>query len=117
MARKTKTPAPPVEDLPPPPEAPPPPPVRSIYDLAGSPERGANALRELADKQGRVYGRNTMLPLSEAPIARILRLPFGIFWLDLRTRGGLLIQRFNRLWGPPSTLKSTLCLRAIRSAP
>lgn len=116
--RRSKPPAPPAPDVGPPPEAAPPPPVAvmSPYDLAGSSDRGAAAMRDLAERQGRAYGRNTMLPLSEAPIARIRRLPFGIFWLDLRTRGGIVVQRINRIWGPPSTLKSTLCLRIIRSA-
>ena len=45
-----------------------------------------------------------------------MRLPFGILMLDWRTRGGLGLHRINRLVGPKSTLKSTLCLRALRSA-
>lgn len=120
MARRKRTtdsaPPPETPDIPPAPmDSTPPPPVRSLYDLAGSPERGILAMNELAEQQGRVYGRNNMLPLKDAPYARIRRMFVGIFWFDLRTRG-LVLNRINRIWGPPSTLKSTLVLRAIRAA-
>lgn len=85
-------------------------------NLKGSSDRGRARLAQLADQLGRSYGRSTALPLAAAPVARVMRLPFGILMLDWRTRGGMVLHRINRLVGPKSTLKSTLCLRALRSA-
>jgi RecA/RadA recombinase len=89
---------------------------RPEFNLGGSPERGRTRLHQLADQLGRNFGRSTALPLNVAPVARIMRMPFGILMLDWYTRGGLGLHRINRLVGPKSTLKSTLCLRALRSA-
>jgi RecA/RadA recombinase len=89
---------------------------RSETDLAGSPEAGRERVMQLSDALGRQFGVSTALPLSVAPNAKIRRLPFGILMLDWKTRGGMVMHRLNRLWGPKSTLKSTLCLRAVRSA-
>lgn len=91
------------------------PPAPSM-NLGGSSDRGRARLSQLADQIGRSYGRSTALPLNKAPVARVMRLPFGILMLDWRTKGGLVLHRINRLVGPKSTLKSTLCLRALRSA-
>jgi RecA/RadA recombinase len=85
-------------------------------DMGGSAEGGRQRLAALADQLGRRWGASTALPLATAPVARIMRLPFGILMLDWLTGGGLVIGRINRLVGPKSTLKSTLCLRALRSA-
>lgn len=89
---------------------------RSATDLAGSPEAGRTRLAQLANKLGRQFGPSTALPLAVAPSAKIRRMPFGILMLDWKTRGGVVLRRLNRLWGPKSTLKSTLCLRALRMA-
>jgi len=85
-------------------------------DMGGSPVAGRERLTQLQDTLGRRFGKNTALVLRVAPHARIMRLPFGILMLDWKTRGGLVLGRVNRLWGKKSTLKSTLCLRALRSA-
>ncbi len=85
-------------------------------DQGGSPDAGRARLAELQDTLGRRFGRNTALALSVAPHAKIRRLPFGILMMDWKTRGGLVLGRVNRLWGRKSTLKTTLCLRALRSA-
>lgn len=91
-------------------------PTRSKLDLGGSADRGRSRLHQLADQIGRSFGRSTALPLSSAPVARVMRMPFGILLLDWYTKGGMVLHRINRLVGPKSTLKSTLCLRAVRSA-
>lgn len=85
-------------------------------DMAGSPEAGRARLAELQNTLGRKFGRTTGMTLANSPSARVQRLPFGILTLDWKTGGGLVIGRVNRLWGKKSTLKSTLCLRALRSA-
>jgi|CXWL01.1.fsa_nt_gi RecA/RadA recombinase len=116
---ETSTPPPPPPPPPPSPTAPPmapTPPVRSTFDLAGNVEQGRRRLMELSDSLGRRWGARTAMPLHVAPVAKIRRLPFGILMLDWRSGGGLAIGRWNRLWGKKSTLKSTLCLRALRSA-
>jgi RecA/RadA recombinase len=92
------------------------PPTAAQLDQGGSADKGRERLAALANSLGRRWGASTALPLSIAPVARIMRLPFGILMLDWLTGGGLVIGRINRLVGPKSTLKSTLCLRALRSA-
>lgn len=85
------------------------------YNLGGSPDRGRARLSQLQDVLGRRFGTSTALTLDAAPVARVMRLPFGILLLDWKT-GGLVIGRVNRLHGKKSTLKSTLCLRALVQA-
>ena len=85
-------------------------------NMSGSPERGRARIHSWADQLGRKWGKSTALPLSTAPVAQFQRLPFGILTLDWKTGGGLVMGRINRLWGKKSTLKSTLCLRALRQA-
>lgn len=85
-------------------------------DAGGSADAGRERLAQLQDTLGRKFGKSTALTLSVAPHARVRRLPFGILMLDWKTNGGLVIGRVNRIWGRKSTLKSTLCLRALRSA-
>jgi len=84
-------------------------------DCGGSPETGQARLAQLQDTLGRRFGRNTALALSVAPHARVRRMPWGILMMDWKT-GGLVLGRVNRLWGRKSTLKTTLCLRALRQA-
>jgi len=93
--------------------------VRRAYahqDQAGSPEAGRARLSELEATLGRKFGRTNGMILANSPSARVKRLPFGILTLDAKSGGGAVIGRVNRLWGPKSTLKSTLCLRLLRSA-
>lgn len=73
-------------------------------------------MAQLADQLGRSFGQSTALPLSAAPVARVMRMPIGILMFDWRTRGGLVLHRLNRLVGPKSTLKSTICLAATAAA-
>jgi RecA/RadA recombinase len=91
-------------------------PPKSEHDLGGSSDRGRARLYELADKLGRTWGNRTAMPLSVAPVARLMRLPFGILMLDWRSGGGVAIGRWNRIWGRKSVLKTTLCLRLLRQA-
>jgi len=44
------------------------------------------------------------------------RLPTGIFQFDLATGGGFVVGRVNLVYGPESSMKSTLCLKAVASA-
>jgi len=83
------------------------------HNLSGSSERGRERLRELAAAINAKYGTHTALPLDVASVAEVMRLPFGIFDLDWKTRGGLPIGRLSRLWGPKSSLKTTTCLRVV----
>lgn len=85
------------------------------YNLSGSPERGRTRLSQLQNVLGRRFGSFTALTLDAAPVARVMRLPFGILMLDWKT-GGVVIGRINRLQGKKSTLKSTLCLRVLVQA-
>lgn len=89
---------------------------RSDTDLAGSPEAGRARVMAISEVIGRQWGTTTALPLNVAPNARIRRMPIGILMFDWKSRGGVVFNRLNRFWGPKSTLKSTLCLRAIRAA-
>lgn len=89
--------------------------AHSGYNLAGSPERGRARLGQLQNVLGRRFGSSTALTLDAAPVARVMRLPFGILMLDWKT-GGVVIGRINRLQGRKSTLKSTLCLRVLVQA-
>jgi len=88
----------------------------SAYDQGGSPSLGQSRVSAIADQIGRTWGKSTAMPLDVAPVARVKTLPFGILMLDWLTWGGLRLGAINRLWGPKSVLKSTLCLRALRSA-
>ncbi len=85
------------------------------YNLAGSSERGRARMSQLQDVIGRRFGSSTALTLDAAPVARVMRLPFGILMVDWKT-GGSVIGRINRLQGRKSTLKSTLCLRLLVQA-
>jgi protein RecA len=44
------------------------------------------------------------------------RLPTGIFALDLATGGGFAVGRINVIFGPESSAKSTVCLKAVAQA-
>jgi RecA/RadA recombinase len=86
------------------------------YDLAGSPAAGEARIYQLSAELGRVWGTHTAMPMSMAPVVNIQRMPIGILEFDFRTGGGLVIGRTNRLKGKKDTLKSTMCLRALRAA-
>jgi len=88
----------------------------SAYDQGGSPSLGQTRVSAIAESIGRTWGRTAAMPLDVAPVARVRTLPFGILMLDWLTKGGLRVGGINRLWGPKSVLKSTLCLRALSSA-
>lgn len=90
--------------------------VAAPHDLAGSPEQGRARIHALGAEIGRLWGTHTAMPMSVAPVVNIMRMPIGILEFDFRTGGGLIIGRNNRLKGKKDTLKSTLCLRALRAA-
>jgi|GEM_PF-1862322 len=90
--------------------------AKAKHDLGGSPEKGRERLREVSEQINRRYGTHTALPLNVAAVADVERLPFGILDMDWKTRGGIVVGRVNRLWGKKSTLKTTLCLRAVAQA-
>lgn len=90
--------------------------AKSKRDLGGSPDKGRDRVREVSEVINRRYGTHTALPLNVAAVADVERLPFGVLDMDWKTRGGLVIGRVNRLWGKKSTLKTTLCLRAVAQA-
>lgn len=86
------------------------------HNLQGSPDKGRKRLEELASSVNRKWKTHMALPLHLAAKARILRLPFGVFELDWRTKGGAPINRLVRIWGKPSSLKSTSMLKVVRNA-
>ncbi len=86
------------------------------FDLAGSPAAGEARIHEIGAALGRVWGTHTAMPMSVAPVVNIQRMPIGILEFDFRTGGGIVIGRCNRLKGKKDTLKSTMCLRALRAA-
>jgi RecA/RadA recombinase len=86
------------------------------FDLAGSPKAGEARIYALSAELGRVWGTHTAMPMSMAPVVNIQRMPIGILEFDFRTGGGIVIGRTNRLKGKKDTLKSTMCLRALRAA-
>lgn len=90
--------------------------MKTNHDKQGSPEQGRKRLDEIAAGINAKFGTHITLPLSKAAAARVMRLPFGILELDLRTGGGVPLNRSTRIWGKPSSLKSTTCLRLIRNA-
>lgn len=89
--------------------------ARSQFDLGGSPDHARARLAELGERLGRVHGKTTAIQLDKAAIADKQRIPWGILTMDLRTKG-FVVGGINRLWGRRSSFKSTLCLRALRSA-
>ena len=90
--------------------------ARMPTNLKGDPGRGQEAMSVLSSKFNLKYGVDTAMQLAHAEYADIRKLPFGIFTLDHMTKGGLPIGHMTRLWGPRSTLKSTLCLKVIANA-
>lgn len=86
------------------------------FDLGGSANRGRSRIHALAEQMGRVFGTHTAMPMSVAPVVNIMRMPIGMIEFDFRTGGGIIIGRTNRLKGKKDTLKSTMCLRALRAA-
>lgn len=86
------------------------------YDHKGSPEKGRERLDKISESINAKFGTHVTLPLKKAAITRVLRLPFGILEIDWRVNGGIPINRTTRIWGKPSSLKSTACLRLIRNA-
>jgi len=89
---------------------------RRPHDLGGSSERGRSRISALASEMGRTWGTHTAMPMDVAPVVNIMRMPIGIIEFDYRTGGGLVIGRNNRIDGKKDTLKSTMCLRALRAA-
>ena len=87
-----------------------------MKDLKGSADRGRRRLQEIAEQANKKFGASVAMPLDQARVARVLKLPFGILELDWRTGGGVPMNRITRLWGKPSSLKSTTCLRLVRNA-
>jgi len=85
-------------------------------DLKGSPTQGRAQLEKISAAINVKMGSHVVLPLNSAYVAKVLRLPFGVFELDWRCGGGLPLNRLSRIWGKPSSLKSTTCLRLIRNA-
>lgn len=85
-------------------------------NLSGSNKPGMEAIAAIAGALNRHFNTDLSSSLALARAAKVRRLPFGIYKLDYALRGGLPIGHITRLWGPKSTLKSTLCLRAMRSA-
>jgi len=88
----------------------------SKFNLGGSADRGRSRIHELADEMGRHWGTHTAMPMHIAPVVNIQRMPIGILEFDFRTGGGLILGRNNRINGRKDTLKSTMCLRALRAA-
>ncbi len=89
---------------------------KSKYDLGGSTDRGEEQLRRIGESIDRKFGVHTAVSLEDAVAADVIKIPFGILDLDIKTGGGWAIGRLIQLWGPKSSLKSTLCLRAVRTA-
>jgi RecA/RadA recombinase len=87
-----------------------------LHDLKGSPELGRKRIEEISAAVNARFGSHVALPLNKVSTARVLRLPFGIFELDWRSGGGLPLNRISRIWGRPSSLKTTTGLRLIRNA-
>ncbi len=88
----------------------------SKFDLGGTPDRGRGRIEEIAASINAKYGTHTALPLEVAAMADVIRLPTGVFEIDWKTRGGFPWGRAVRLYGPKSTLKTTLCLRLTSQA-
>lgn len=85
-------------------------------NLRGNPDKGRKRMEEIAFMVNRKWRTHMALPLHLAAKARILRLPFGVFELDWRTKGGAPINRMIRIWGKPSSLKTTSMLKIVRNA-
>ena len=88
----------------------------SAFDLRGSADRGRSRIHELGAEMGSHWGTHTAMPLAMAPVAIIHRMPIGIIEFDYRTGGGIVLGRSNRIKGRKDTLKTTMCLRALRAA-
>jgi len=84
-------------------------------DRRGSPKQGRQRLAAISAQVNTKFGAHVALPLDQAAVARVRRLPFGILELDWRCGGGIPMNRIVRIWGKPSSLKSTTCLRLVRS--
>ena len=85
-------------------------------DLKGSPDKGRKVIEDISAQINQKWGIPMALPLHKAARAQVLKLPTGIFELDWRTGGGIPLCRLTRLWGKPSSLKSTTCLKLTRNA-
>ena len=81
----------------------------------GSPKKGRERLAAISAQMNTKFGAHIALPLNQAAVARVIKLPFGILELDWLTGGGVPLNRITRIWGKPSSLKSTTCLRLVRN--
>jgi len=82
----------------------------------GDPMAGRKALEAISSSLNRRYGTDFMMPLDRADYVHRKKLPFGIFTLDQALQGGIPISHYTRIWGPKSTLKTTMCLRILGQA-
>jgi len=73
-------------------------------------------LSEVAKAINKVYGKNTILPASQALALTIDRLPTGFFSLNLVSGGGYPRSRITMLKGGFSTGKTAACLKATSIA-
>lgn len=90
--------------------------AKKITAPPGDPTMGRDALEAISSSLNRRYGTDHMLPMNKTDYVRRKKLPFGIFVLDQALQGGIPMSHYTRIWGPKSTLKTTLCLRVLGQA-
>jgi len=70
-----------------------------------------SSITELAEQMGKQYGKGVVTNGADVPES--LRADTGIFPFDLATGGGFPIGKISILYGPESSLKTTIALKAI----
>lgn len=70
--------------------------------------------KELLKEMGKKFGKGVVQEGAE--FAEAARLPTGIFAFDLATAGGIPLGRTTVLFGPESSMKTTVALKALANA-
>jgi len=71
---------------------------------------------EIVDKIKKKHGASTFMLASELGTQQLARIPTGIFPLDVGLGGGFPVGRVSTVYGPKSSSKTTMLLKAIGNA-